>query len=357
MYKEKKRYPLSGTFELTARCNLSCKMCLVRLGEQQICESGKRERTSEEWIHMAEQAKDAGTIELLLTGGEVMLRPDFGEIYEAISKMGFVLSVYTNATMVTEKIMSIFRKSPPHQIGVTMYGASNETYEKMCGCKDGFDRFMDGVQKLSTLPSLLEVRTTIIKDNLCDLPVMREFVRNKFNRELVISRMVVDKVRGGIATPKKCRLSPEQNVELIHEKIVELLEQVRDGSVQRTSGSVEKLNTCSCVEDDGYLFKHCNAGINSYTITWNGNMYACELLNKGYTLPFDLGFENAWEILPEQYPINHKIEKCGICKFAALCDVCPATRLAETGDWFGIPEYYCQQSKYLHEILSELAIV
>ena len=55
------RYPLNGTFELTGRCNLSCKMCLVRIGQQQICESGMRERTAGEWIDMAEQVRDAGT--------------------------------------------------------------------------------------------------------------------------------------------------------------------------------------------------------------------------------------------------------------------------------------------------------
>ncbi len=101
------RYPLNGTFELTGRCNLSCKMCLVRIGQQQICESGMRERTAGEWIDMAEQVRDAGTFSLLLTGGEVMLRPDFCEIYEAISKMGFILTVYTNATMVTDEIMGM----------------------------------------------------------------------------------------------------------------------------------------------------------------------------------------------------------------------------------------------------------
>ena len=98
MNKKSKRYPLNGTFELTGRCNLSCRMCLVRVDQNRIRELGFRERTTEEWIHMAEQAAEAGTLNLLLTGGEVLIRPDFCEIYEAIAKMGFLLTVYTNAT-------------------------------------------------------------------------------------------------------------------------------------------------------------------------------------------------------------------------------------------------------------------
>ena len=56
------RHPLSGTFELTGRCNLSCKMCLVRVDRKRMAELNLRERTGEEWIDMARQAAAAGTI-------------------------------------------------------------------------------------------------------------------------------------------------------------------------------------------------------------------------------------------------------------------------------------------------------
>lgn len=232
--KEKKRYPVNGTLELTGRCNLACKMCLMRVGQQPECAADENEKTAEEWIHMAEQIRDAGTIKLLLTGGEIMLRPDFCEIYEAISRMGFILTIYTNATMVTDQVMETLRKSPPHQIGVTMYGASNVTYKKMCGCADGFDRFVEGVRKLSSLLSLFSVRTTIIKDNWEDLAEMKAFVAREFgpDKQLTISRMVSEKIRGGIAHPKACRLSPEENVELVYEQIVDVWRRVKSGEMQ-----------------------------------------------------------------------------------------------------------------------------
>lgn len=357
----KARIPVNGTFELTGRCNLSCKMCLVRVGQKQVCQSDQKERTSEEWINMAKQVFDAGTLGLLLTGGEVMLRDDFCEIYEAIAKMGFLLTVYTNATMVSEEVMEVFRKYPPHKIGVTMYGASNETYEKMCGCKDGYDRFVEGITKLRTLPSLFDIRTTIIQDNLNDLPLMKEFVEKEFgtHKKLTISRMVSEKVRGAVAHPKECRLSPKQNVEVIHKQIVEFWKKVKNNEAKLPEELPDKLQMqrYSIPETGKYLFENCDAGINSYTITWNGNMYACELLNEGYTEPFKTGFNDAWEYLPKQYPLSQPNTKCNKCKYAALCESCPATRLSETGDWFGIAEYSCEEAKYLHEILSDLKII
>lgn len=356
-----KRNPINGTFELTGRCNLKCNMCLVRVNQQRMDELKLKERTANEWIHMAEQAKNAGTVGLLLTGGEVMLRPDFCEIYEAISKMGFLLTIYTNATMVTDKIMEILRRFPPHKIGVTMYGASNETYKKMCRCENGYDRFVDGVNKLSILPSLLDIRTTIVQENFKDLQAMRDFTLHKFgpNKVLHISRMVMDKVRGGVACPKESRLTPEQNVELAYEEIINLYRQIQNGEIITIGDKKEKLyiHHNKSLKQGSYIFENCAAGITQYMINWNGRMYACELLDQGYTEPFRTGFENAWNCLPEQYPVSQEIIACKSCKFAGLCETCPAVRLAETGDWFGLPEYACKEAKRVYQILSDLDVI
>ena len=72
--------PLSVTFELTARCDLNCRMCYIhkRQNDAAVME---RERTAEEWLALARQAQERQMLLLLLTGGEPLLRPDFREIY------------------------------------------------------------------------------------------------------------------------------------------------------------------------------------------------------------------------------------------------------------------------------------
>lgn len=355
-----KRCPVNGTFELTGRCNLSCKMCLVRVDKKRIEELGLRERTAEEWIDMARQAAEAGTLGLLLTGGEVMLRPDFCEIYEAIAKMGFLLTLYTNATMVTDEIMDVLERYPPHKIGVTMYGASNETYERLCACKNGYDKFVEGIYRLSELPSLFEMRTTIVKDNVTDINAMKEFTRRKFGKDkaLIISRFVTKSIRGGIACAEKCRLTPVENIKLIHNDLTELYEKVKANEIKLPKPE-EKLKTHyrNNISEGDYLFENCGAGLNQYTITWDGAMYACELLPTGCTFPFDTNFRQAWEELPEKYPRSRINKRCMDCKYAAFCEACPAIRMAETGDYFDAPEYFCEEAQYFYNILSELEVV
>lgn len=205
------------------------------------------------------------------------------------------------------------------------------------------------------------MRTTIIKDNLQELPEMKAFTAREFGADkvLTINRMVAPTVRGGAAHPTECRLSPEENVELIHGGVVDLWRQVQRGEVKLQGGEDKKfrMHCRACGMDGGSLFSQCEAGISSYVISWRGNMYACELLQQGYTEPFRTGFEEAWAHLPEQYPENRVIEACSTCGLSGVCEACPATRLSETGDWFGIPEYSCREAEYLHKILSDLEMI
>ena len=92
--------PISGTFELTARCNFDCPMCYVHLKQEDIDAQGK-ELTAAQWIEMARQAKDAGMVFVLLTGGEPLLRPDFEEIYVSLIQMGLMVTISSYSVWLT----------------------------------------------------------------------------------------------------------------------------------------------------------------------------------------------------------------------------------------------------------------
>ena len=78
--------PVSGNFELTARCNFNCPMCYVHSSENDR-DSLAKELTTEQWIELARQAKDQGMVFALLTGGEPFVRKDFFEIYGAMRRI------------------------------------------------------------------------------------------------------------------------------------------------------------------------------------------------------------------------------------------------------------------------------
>ena len=56
---------------------------------------------------------EAGCLSLLLTGGEVLVRRDFPEIYLHALARGLRVTVFTNGTMVTDEIADLFDRNRP----------------------------------------------------------------------------------------------------------------------------------------------------------------------------------------------------------------------------------------------------
>ena len=109
-YAKEHKIPVALTLELTPFCNFSCVMCYVRLSEKQARVYGSM-MTAEQILDIAEQAKECGTIYLCLTGGEPLSRPDFWDIYKELNKMGFVISLLSNGSLIDEKAIEKGRRS------------------------------------------------------------------------------------------------------------------------------------------------------------------------------------------------------------------------------------------------------
>ena len=133
------RIPISAAFELTPLCNLSCDMCYVRMNARELAMLG-RVRSMDEWMKTAEELKAMGTLFILLTGGEPLLYPNFKELYLALREMGFIITINTNATLITEEVAELFSRVKPRRLNVSLYGGCNETYKDLCHISNGYDR-------------------------------------------------------------------------------------------------------------------------------------------------------------------------------------------------------------------------
>ncbi len=96
------RYPLAGQWELTCRCNLRCVMCYT--DPFNTPEKIRQELTYPEITRILDELQEAGCVELCLTGGEPLARKDFLDIYSYAKGKGFLLTVFTNGTLITPEI-------------------------------------------------------------------------------------------------------------------------------------------------------------------------------------------------------------------------------------------------------------
>lgn len=105
--------PLSGTFELSPVCNFSCRMCYVRKTAKEVQESPRKILTLDDWRRIAKEAREAGLLYLLLTGGEPFLWPDFWTLYDELIDMGFLISINTNGSLIDDEAIAHLKRRPP----------------------------------------------------------------------------------------------------------------------------------------------------------------------------------------------------------------------------------------------------
>ncbi len=140
------RTPVSGSFEITKRCNLRCIHCYN--GGNTSSSAMKDELPASFWKNTIDQIVDEGCLFLLITGGDPLIRPDFSEIYEHARRRGLIVTIFSNGTLINKDHLKLFREIPPALIEITLYGIKEETYEKITGVKGSFRRCMEGVDRL-----------------------------------------------------------------------------------------------------------------------------------------------------------------------------------------------------------------
>ena len=325
--------PLKGTFELTARCNFRCNMCYVRLDEKQIQKQG-RELTNEEWLEIARQAKEAGMLYLTLTGGEVFARPGFKELYLALSEMGFLIQILSNGYLIDERVMEWLREIPPYAMRFTLYGASNETYERVCGAKDGFDRVSHAVDLIKDAEIPFYLVSTIVKENVHELAEMQKFA-NKKNVEFRATLSIVKAVRGATQDAEAHRLD-------ILTGYTETVEQMKQSGASRLFGHIKNpLDVCGSYRK-------------SFWLTWNGNLQLCSFMEQpAVSLMNGNKFYEAWKLLLNQLEQIHMPKKCNDCKYEGFCSRCPGALAAECGDCSSVNDEFCSNAKRLYEAFWE----
>lgn len=348
----RRRIPFSGTFELTPMCNFACKMCYVRKTAAEVKASPRSMMTLDQWLQIAKDACDAGLLHLLLTGGEPTIWPDFWELYEKLSHMGLLISINTNGSMLDKKAIDKLVKNPPRRVNITLYGASDETYEKLCGTKNVFSRVDFAINELKKAGIQLKLNCSLTPYNVCDLEKLVSYAQE---RELILdvaTYMFPPVRRDSRLIGQNDRFSPEESayyrlktycLQFGEEKYQQFLKSILEGSIP-PPGLDE-----SCIDPmDGKI--KCRAGKASFWITWDGQMTPCGMMTKPAIDIKNRAFIDAWKELTE---ISNELLLSGVCakcRNAELCHSCAAMALAETGNISGIPKYLCESVKAMKQI-------
>jgi radical SAM protein with 4Fe4S-binding SPASM domain len=339
--------------ELTARCNNDCRHCYINLpaGDEQAL---KKELSIEEIASIADQAIELGALWALLSGGEPLLRADFKDIYLMLKRKGLLVSVFTNATLIREEHVAMFRKYPPRVIEITVYGVTEQTYEKVTGRPGGFQAFMRGLNLLIDGGVKLRLKAMAMQSNAHELPAIAAFCRQytkdyfRFDPQLHL-RFDRDEVRNQLIRSE--RLSPEQIVAL------------EQGDAERFTALQQGCSKLIVDEfahtESDHLF-YCSIGEGECNISYDGIFRVCSSLWAAGTTA-DLRkttLREAWQILvPKVLGMRSQraeyLENCRICPIVNLCLWCPAHAELETGELDLPVLYFCRVAEARAEAISK----
>lgn len=316
------RVPLTGTMELDLRCNLQCHHC-YRDGEWD-----PNVLRTEEVVGIIDQIAQAGTVWMLFTGGEIFLRRDFFDIYEHAIKRGLMVTLFTNGTIVTEKIADRLAAMPPYGIEVTLYGYSRETYERVTGIPGSREKCYRGVNLLIERGLPLKLKTVVIQSNKREFMEMSRFAESRgvpfkwdtqinpnFDRSLM---------------PCSVRLSPEEAVEFDFAGPTRTEEWNKYFEPRKTFRSSRVFS--------------CGAGSRTFHIDPYGKMKMCILLREPEFSLREMTFQQIWdEMFPPVYTRMRSADHgCNSCNLSSLCGKCPAWSQMEKGDMETKVDYSCE---------------
>ncbi len=326
-----RRVPVEVSIEVTHRCPLECQHCYNNLAMSD-SNARKEELTFEEHVHLLDELVDLGCLWLLYTGGEIFARKDFLDIYTEAKKRGFLITLFTNGTMITPRVADHLAKYRPFNIEITLYGATRETYEALTRIPGSFDRCMRGIALLLERDLPLKLKTVPTSVNVHEVYEMKRFAEQDLGVEFKFDPLVNPRTDCS-QSPLAVRLSPEQAVGL------EFRDPVRRGEYLRLSESELAANLP--VSTKRYT---CGGGHNGCAIDPKGKMTICVLSHRdGFDIrsgSFEKGWHGRLKEIRDTKTTRETI--CTHCRIRTLCSMCPANGELESGEAEKPVDFLCQ---------------
>ena len=343
------RTPANGSIELLPLCNMNCDMCYVRLSREEMERQG-RLLTVDEWLEIGRQMQEAGVLFLLLTGGEPFLFPDFRKLYLGLRKMGMILTINTNGTLIDEDLAAFLGGNKPRRVNITLYGTDEKTYADLCHYPGGFEKTMNGIRLLRKHGVDVKIGGSLAKANRGDLDRLLD-LGEELGVPVRVDTYMMPAVRERTQPyDLQARLNPEDAAQarihaLKREMGPELFAKYTEESIRRAEQpepAEAKPGRMACM-----------AGQCSFTINWQGEMRPCVILTSPAVSVFEKGFRAAWQQIAEETGKIRLSAKCSACSVRHLCRTCAASALLEEGSYDSVPEYMCRYTEESLRILRE----
>lgn len=304
--------PIVAVFEVTYTCNLRCTHCYIASHQR------ANELTLAEIETVAQAMKGFGIMDITLTGGELFTRNDWYDIVLTFKNMGFLISLFTNATLINREIIDKLLQINPSIIEVSQYGSSPSYYELVSGIKGSFSNFTKGLELLKESGLNFVLKPIVIKQNFSDYEAMISYATaNGYRLRFSFCPNLLPNGSGQL----DFRLSDEEMVYLFK----------RDPDLGVNNGHSK-----------------CGIGQNGFVVSPTGDIRPCVAYPTSVGNVKEQSLEVVWQgslVFQElrEMSLDESVD-CRACSVKEYCQPCLALNLLETGDVI-YPKENCRIAK------------
>jgi radical SAM protein with 4Fe4S-binding SPASM domain len=160
--------PAGVLWDLTSKCNLRCRHCVVSAGEECI-----DELSFDDCCRLIDEFADFGVSQLILSGGEPMIRKDFFKIAEYVASKGIMIQVATNGTLIdkedAEKLANIGARAQ-----VSLDSSIPEIHDDFRQSSGSWQKTVNGIKLLVKAGVPVTLAAAVTTMNIDDIPELYE---------------------------------------------------------------------------------------------------------------------------------------------------------------------------------------
>ncbi|MBI4436443.1 MAG: radical SAM protein [Candidatus Omnitrophica bacterium] len=225
---ERGRLPLIGQWELTCRCNLHCIHCYTDVYNHP--QYFPKELQTEEVLRILGELHKGGCLWLTLTGGEIFMRKDFFQIYKVAKDKGFLITLFTNGSLITEEVSDFLKENPPFSVEISLHATSKEIFEKVTQGEGSFQKVLRAINLLLERNLHLVLKVTGLTVNRDEILKIRAFVKGLGNVSFKFGEEIRNRLDGSEdvfeyqLSEKELREIEEKDPQMLREKEIQLRE-------------------------------------------------------------------------------------------------------------------------------------
>jgi MoaA/NifB/PqqE/SkfB family radical SAM enzyme len=249
--------------------------------------------------------------------------------------------VFTNGTMITDKILELFDEYPPYKLEITLYGATAATYDRVTQVPGSYHRCMAGISRLQEHGFNLALKTVFIGPNAAEYAEIRRMAQDKGCNFRMDASMLAH--ISGAKDPLAFRVDPSLavDVEFADPKIAAHWRRMYDHQKDYTPSKTAY---------------NCGAGTSSFHIDAFGRLQICMVEKRWWHDLKTSSFREGWEVALPQI-VNRPAspnDPCKACSNSLLCSCCKPQIALETGSDTVPSAYLCELAEARRRKVDEL---